>query len=54
MSANQYPDFITKLPRADVPMAGVTGWLSQAKDHQIVFFDIEPVGEIPPHSHGEQ
>ena len=54
MSANQYPDLITRLPMADVPMAGVRGWLSQAKDHQIVFFDIEPVGEIPPHSHGEQ
>ncbi len=54
MTTNQYPDLITKLPMADVPMAGVRGWLSQAKDHQIVFFDIEPVGEIPPHSHGEQ
>ena len=23
-------------------------------DHQIVFFDIDPIGEIPLHSHGEQ
>jgi quercetin dioxygenase-like cupin family protein len=32
----------------------VRGWISQAADGQVVFFDIEPVGEIPPHSHGEQ
>ena len=38
----------------DIPLDGVRGWISQAADHQVVFFDIDPIGEIPPHSHGEQ
>jgi quercetin dioxygenase-like cupin family protein len=33
---------------------GVRGWISQAEDHQVVFFDIEALVEIPPHSHGDQ
>ena len=49
-----YPDSITSLPRADIPFDGVTGWLSQGADRQVVFFDIEPIGVVPPHSHGEQ
>ena len=54
MAHAPYPDFITRLPEADVPLEGVRGWLSQARDHQVVFFEIEPIGELPPHSHGEQ
>jgi quercetin dioxygenase-like cupin family protein len=49
-----YPDVIKNLPEADVAFKGVRGWISQAKDHQIVFFDIEPIGEISPHSHCAQ
>ena len=54
MSDSVYPDLIRSLPEANIPFAGVRGWLSQGCDHQIVFFDIEPVGEVAPHSHGEQ
>ena len=54
MASAGYPEFITKLPRIDIPLEGVRGWLSQAADHQVVFFDIDPIGAIPPHSHGEQ
>jgi quercetin dioxygenase-like cupin family protein len=49
-----YPDIIKNLPEADITFKGVRGWVSQAKDHQIVFFDIEPIGEISPHSHCAQ
>ena len=54
MAETSYPEMITRLPRADLPFEGVRGWVSQAPDHQVVFFDIEPVGEVPPHSHGAQ
>ena len=54
MPTASYPENITSLPLADIPLEGVTGWLAQAPDRQVVFFDIEPVGVIPPHSHGEQ
>lgn len=42
------------LPEADIPFKGVKGWISQAPNHQIIFFEIEPTGEVLPHSHGEQ
>jgi quercetin dioxygenase-like cupin family protein len=49
-----YPGVITDLPEADIPFEGVKGWLSQATDHQVVFFEIEAIGEVAPHSHGAQ
>ncbi len=49
-----YPQIITNLPEADIPFEGVRGWLSQGTDHQIVFFEMEPIGEVPEHSHGAQ
>ncbi|MCK5795948.1 MAG: cupin domain-containing protein [Deltaproteobacteria bacterium] len=49
-----FPDFVTCLPRADIPLEGVEGRISQAADHQILFFDIAPIGELPLHHHGAQ
>ncbi len=49
-----YPEMITNLPEADIPFEGVSGWLSQSADHQIVFFEIEAIGEVPEHKHGAQ
>lgn len=49
-----YPDMIRNLPEIDVPLKGVRGWLLQSTDKQVAFFDIEPVGEVPAHSHGAQ
>ena len=54
MSVAPYPECIQNLPRAGVPLEGVCGYLSQGPDHQVVFFDIDPVAKIPQHSHGEQ
>jgi quercetin dioxygenase-like cupin family protein len=54
MSQNWFPGLITKLPEADISFPGVRGWISQAPDHQIVFLDIDAVGGVPAHSHGEQ
>ena len=49
-----YPEIITALPQADIPFKGVRGWLSQGEDHQIVFFDLEPIGKVTEHKHGAQ
>ena len=49
-----YPDVIEALPDADIPLEGVRGKLLQAEGHQVVFFDIQPIGAIPAHSHGAQ
>lgn len=54
MASNSFPEMITRLPEADIPLPGVRAWISQALDHQVVFFDIDPVATVPGHSHGEQ
>lgn len=54
MSDPVYPETITNLPQVDTPFDGLRGWLSQGPNHQIVFFDIDPIGVVAPHSHGEQ
>lgn len=49
-----YPDCIKSLSRVKIDLPGVTGWLCQGKNEQIVFFEIEAGKVVPPHSHGEQ
>ncbi len=54
MSKAAFPRFVTSLPEADIPFPGVQGWISQAPNHQVIFMDIDPIGEVAPHRHGEQ
>lgn len=49
-----YPEMLRRLPQIDIPIRGIRGWLLQSTDKQVVFFDLEPIGEIPPHSHCAQ
>lgn len=46
-----FPKVITNLPEADVRFKGVRGWIAQGESHQIVFFEIEPLGDVSEHSH---
>ena len=54
MNSAVFPEFVVNLPEADIPFPGVRGWISQAPNHQIIFMDIEPIGNVAPHRHGEQ
>ena len=45
---------ITNLPEADIEFNGVKGWISQSNDYQIVFLEIDPIGQVAEHSHGAQ
>jgi len=38
---NFFPDIITKLPKADVPIEGVEAYLFQGKDQQILFMSFK-------------
>ena len=49
-----YPNMIRSLPEVYIRLKGIRGWLLQAKDKQVVFFDIQSGCEVPPHSHCEQ
>jgi len=54
MGEEIFPKMVTDLPEIDIPLEGVRGWLLQGTDRQVVFYEIEPIGAIPEHSHGEQ
>jgi mannose-6-phosphate isomerase-like protein (cupin superfamily) len=49
-----YPDMIQNLPEIDIQLEGIRGWLLQGKDKQVVFFEMQPAIELPPHSHCDQ
>lgn len=49
-----FPDPIRSLPEADIPLAGVTAYLSQAKDHQLIFMQFENDVDLPEHAHAAQ
>lgn len=49
-----FPDPIRQLPLADIPLAGLTAYLSQADTHQILFMEFQNDVELPEHAHGAQ
>ena len=52
--ADFYPDLVSSLPDADIPVAGVQGKLLQGEYGQVVFFDLAANAKVPPHAHGAQ
>ena len=51
---NIFPEPIQKLPEADIPLKGVKAFLSQGKNHQIIFMEFENDVDLPEHSHDSQ
>ena len=49
-----FPEMISSLPEANIPFDGVKGNLLQAENQQVVFFEIEPIGKVAEHKHGDQ
>jgi quercetin dioxygenase-like cupin family protein len=49
-----FPEIITSLPEADIPIKGVRSYLFQAKNQQFVFMSFENDAEVPEHSHEAQ
>jgi len=49
-----YPEMIRDLPEVDINVKGIRGWLMQAEEKQVAFFDIQAGAEVPPHSHCAQ
>ncbi len=49
-----FTDPITALPKADIPLVGLTAYLSQAGSHQILFMEFEEDVDLPDHSHAAQ
>ena len=51
---NIFPEPIRTLPEADIPLDGIRSYLSQAKDHQLIFMQFEKDVDLPEHSHAAQ
>ena len=49
-----FPPPIVDLPEVDIPLKGVRAFLSQARDHQIVFMEFAEDTPVPEHSHESQ
>ncbi len=49
-----FPPPILKLPQADIPLKGLTAYLSQSADHQILFMEFTEDVDLPEHSHAGQ
>ena len=49
-----FPEPIRNLPQADIPFDGITAYLSQADNHQILFMKFNEDVEVPEHSHEAQ
>lgn len=49
-----FPPPIQKLPQADIPLKGLTAYLSQSADHQILFMEFTEDVDLPEHSHAGQ
>ena len=46
-----FPEMIRALPEADIPIGGLKAYLSQADNHQIIFWEFHEDAEIPEHCH---
>ena len=49
-----FPEPIQMLPKADIPLDGVTAFLSQSETHQILFMQFEEETLLPEHTHAAQ
>ena len=49
-----FPEPIRNLPEADIPMDGLTAYLSQSDTHQILFMEFKKDVDLPEHSHADQ
>jgi len=51
---DMFPEPITRLPEANIPIEGVKAYLSQSDDHQIIFMTFTQDADLPAHSHAAQ
>ncbi len=49
-----FPEPITRLPKADIPLDGLTAYLSQADTHQTLYMQFEKGVDLPEHEHADQ
>jgi len=51
---SQFPNIITDLPQAEIPIEGLKAYLVQGCEQQVVFMSFENHVEVPEHAHAAQ
>ncbi len=51
---NFFPDIITNLPRADIPVQDLSAYLLQCANHQVAIMSFENDAEFSEHTHEAQ
>ena len=51
---NIFPEPIQKFPKADIPLDGLTAYISQADTHQTLYMQFERDVVLPEHAHADQ
>jgi quercetin dioxygenase-like cupin family protein len=51
---NFFPEIISSLPQADIPVEGITSYLLQGENQQVVFMSFDRDASVPEHSHEAQ
>ena len=51
---SQFPNIITDLPQAEIPIEGLKAYLVQGSEQQVVFMSFENYVEVPEHAHAAQ
>jgi quercetin dioxygenase-like cupin family protein len=54
MVTEVFPAPVTDLPQAEIPLQGVTAYLLQAKNHQVIFMQFAEDVNVPEHFHESQ
>ena len=54
MHPSIFPEPIRHLPEADIPLKGLTAYLSQSECHQIIFMQFSEDVDLPEHAHESQ
>jgi len=49
-----FPEPIRNLPEANIPLDGLTAYLSQSEGHQILFMEFEKDTDLSEHAHADQ
>ena len=49
-----FPEPIRNLPQADIPIEGITSYLLQGENQQVVFMSFDKDVSVPEHSHEAQ
>lgn len=52
--SNIFPEVISSLPQANLPISGATAYLNQGNGNQILFMEFKEDVELTEHSHEEQ